>query len=573
MIVDPASITSNEYLNKITNIFDVNDEREALIFFASVSVIMLCCAAVIKFVNHYMINMYSARCQNRLANDMMTECISAPYSWFLKHNSALITRLFQNDITDWGRSFVHQSLLLLDSTILTVIAIGTVLFVTPLTGLIGGLVIGGIAVLSLMSIRRKLNYIARYKKESQSTKMLVTYQMISGIREVKFSNSSAYFLKLFNSSFVNFCMGHHKSSLLHQIPNLTIQTVGQAGLVIIATILGLSDIPPADLAANVTLLVLIASRIVPAINQASSRIIALWSFVPWLDGIHDFRESLREASREDFTQSQAGKKPINKWSVLDCEHVGFKYEGTSEVALNQIQLTISKGKSYGLVGVSGSGKSTLVALLVGLLRPTDGDILIDGKSLSDCDVHTWHKKIGYVTQEPFISDATLLSNIAYGRPKEEIDIAQVEWCIEKANLTHLVEQLPDGLNTKLGDRGANLSGGQRQRISIARALYKKPEILVLDEATSALDNISETKVLKAIENLYGELTIIAVAHRLSTLRNVDQIIVMGDKGSIVGQGTFTDLLQTNTHFQQLNNAPEQSDGGEGKSSHNDEKEN
>ncbi|HEY9080150.1 ABC transporter ATP-binding protein [Magnetovibrio sp.] len=550
LVIDPSTIDQNVYFIKAMDFIGATTHTDKVIVTSSTSIALLFVAALLKLFNQYAINIFSARCQNRLANDLMTACIAAPYSWFLKANTALTTRMFQNDINVWGRNFINQLLILFDNLIITLIAIVAVVSLMPLAGVFGLLTIGFIAALALYSIRPHLNRLIHQKKRAEGLTMLAAYQTISGIREVKFSGETSFFRKAFNKAFSSFSFSHHMSSVLHILPSTSVLAIGQIGLVAIVAILGTSETNTGTLASTLALLLLIASRVVPAVNQITARVTSLWSFIPWMDGLLDFQKSLDAALRESALHTADQKKPIEAWDSLSLSDVEFVYPGTDQTVIKNINLRIEKGRSYGIVGASGSGKSTLVGIIVGLLEPTHGVMRISGEDMSTFDLTTWQHKIGYVTQEPFIADDTLLANVAFGRERHQVDIDFVMNCLHKANLDKYVEDLPQGLDTSLGDRGKGLSGGQRQRVAIARAIFKKPEILVLDEATSALDTMAEQKVQHAIENLHGEMTIISIAHRLSTLKNMDQIIVM-DGGKIVDQGTFAELSARSSSFQDL----------------------
>ena len=215
-----------------------------------------------------------------------------------------------------------------------------------------------------------------------------------------------------------------------------------------------------------------------------------------------------------------------------------------------INLSIKRGGSYALAGPSGAGKSTLVDVILGLLDPSEGQILIDDKPLAEVGLRRWQRCIGYVPQMPLITDNSVKANVAFGVPGPKIDEAKVWDCLKLAHLEDVVADLPDGLDTPLGDRGHRLSGGQRQRVAIARALYNDPEILVLDEATSALDTLSERAIRDAVISLRGRVTVISIAHRFSTIKDCDHIFLLED-GAVVAEGSFQTLLTESPFFQQL----------------------
>lgn len=234
---------------------------------------------------------------------------------------------------------------------------------------------------------------------------------------------------------------------------------------------------------------------------------------------------------------------------IQIDNLSFQYPDGDKPVLNNITLDIPMGSSIAFVGGSGSGKTTLIDLILGLFAPTNGQVLKNGESIQK-DLRSWHQRIGYVPQDVFIADCTVTEAVAFGLEPHEIDVERVKYCLEVAALTEVVESLENGLDTKLGYNATRLSGGQKQRMGIARALYRNPSVLILDEATSALDNETEHKITKTIERISKDITVIIVAHRLSTVRNVDQLVYLSN-GRIANQGTFAEVQRANAEFANL----------------------
>lgn len=247
----------------------------------------------------------------------------------------------------------------------------------------------------------------------------------------------------------------------------------------------------------------------------------------------------------DFAEVQPAITPIN----LEIKDLSFHYPDSPKNVLEKINLTIPSGSSVAFVGGSGSGKTTLVDLILGLFEPTGGQVLVNGQSISE-NIPAWHSKIGYVPQNVFLGDSTVREAIAFGLRPEEIDEERVLECVRIAELEDLIASLEHGLDHMIGENGTRLSGGQRQRLGIARALYRNPSLLVMDEATSALDNETEHKITKTIEEISKKITVIIVAHRLSTVRKVNQLIYL-EKGQIRAQGSFEEVEATNPQFAKL----------------------
>lgn len=288
-------------------------------------------------------------------------------------------------------------------------------------------------------------------------------------------------------------------------------------------------------------------KLLPAFQNIYASIAQVKSNIVAFDNIEqDLKASHADASKEL-------KKIDSRLSVkqkIQLDGVSFTYPGKSEKALNNLSIEIPVNHVVGLVGASGSGKSTAIDILLGLITPQEGNLKIDGIPLKGDTLRAWQNNVGYVPQSIFLADASIKENIAFGIPPDEIDIQRVKKAAKMAHLEELLEQLPEGLNTRVGERGVQLSGGQRQRIGIARALYDDAEILVLDEATSALDGITEKLVMDAIHDFAGKKTIVMIAHRLATVKACNTIYML-DNGAVVDKGVFVELTNRNNNFKSM----------------------
>ena len=258
-------------------------------------------------------------------------------------------------------------------------------------------------------------------------------------------------------------------------------------------------------------------------------------------------ESLPNDSK--VSEENAHAKPLSLDTSIALEDVWFRYAGAEDYALRGVNLEILRGEAVGLVGPSGSGKSTLVDLILGLYEPGRGKVRIDGVDLQT-SLPAWHRTLGYIPQSLFLIDGTIRQNIGLGLLADEIDDDAIERAVEAASLEGVIKGLPRGLDTMVGERGVRLSGGQRQRIVIARALYHDPQVLVMDEATSALDTVTERAVMDAVNKLRKHRTIIIVAHRISTVRNLDRIVFLRN-GEIEASGSYDELMAGHVGFREL----------------------
>jgi HlyD family secretion protein len=266
-----------------------------------------------------------------------------------------------------------------------------------------------------------------------------------------------------------------------------------------------------------------------------------------------------ESIKEDFTDSIRQERPFIRppekanflfASEIELKDVRFSYPGNELPTLNHLDIIIKANSTVGIVGPSGSGKSTLVDLIIGLISPDTGGVFVDGNLLTDENIRQWKNNIGYVSQAIFLSEGSILENIAFGLPVEQIDIAQIDRVLRLSHLEKFVSGLAEGVNTKVGERGVQLSGGQRQRIGIARALYNDAKIIVFDEATSALDGVTERAIMDAIDDFSGNKTIIMIAHRLSTIKNCDVIFLL-ENGLVAAHGSYLELSENSKLFKRM----------------------
>jgi len=290
-----------------------------------------------------------------------------------------------------------------------------------------------------------------------------------------------------------------------------------------------------------------ALRLLPAAQQIYQGIAQTRAGTATLDAIYaDLCERERLAP-----MAARAPEPLHPQQGVGFAGVTYRYPNAPTDALQQIDLDLPVGSALGIVGTTGAGKTTLVDVLLGLLRPTAGAITVDGQPVTDDNLRAWQRSLGYVPQDIFLTDATVTENIAFGIEPAQIDTEQVERCARLAQVHDFVtNEMPEGYDTIVGERGVRLSGGQRQRIGIARALYHNPDILVFDEATSALDTVTERAVMQAIDALHGTKTLVIIAHRLSTVAHCDQVMLL-DHGRVEGCGTFDELKAGNERFRRM----------------------
>ena len=500
----------------------------------------------------YAQNRFGATCQTRLAREVLDRCIHAPYSWFLGRNSLVLSRLVYEDVWYWSRAFVQRLMMMTNEILVVVMGVALVLALSRRTGLLVLTTVALLAVASVYLTRPLLSRLAETRQAALDTTLLTANQALTGIKDIKLSSREGHFSELFRAAHATVTDAHAGLTVWQETPAAIMRTLAQVMLVALALTFWKTGLSGGQIATQLALLIVVTTKVVPAVSSLSSAVGSLLNALPHVRGI---RETLASIEREaDLTRRPpAGEPPLGEWHRVRFEGVGYRYPGSGEWALRDVTLELGRTAAYGLVGRSAAGKSTLVDILVGLLDATEGRMCVDATPMSALDVRDWRRRIGYVSQTPFIADDSLRANVAFGVPRALVDDRRVTECLRLANLADLPDELADGLDTRMGERGSRLSGGQRQRLAIARALYNWPEILVLDEATSALDTLSEGEILAALKNLRGQVMIVTIAHRLSTVALCDEIFVL-EEGRLVGRGSYAELKGNHELFRRMTEA-------------------
>ena len=371
-------------------------------------------------------------------------------------------------------------------------------------------------------------------------------ELVAGARELKVRGTAGTYLEHFGGS----CFAYLSAYRLVNVTNHglrylleALMIVGVALVIVVASVFGSAQ----DALVSIGLLLAGGLRLVPALNGLLTSVNIVRTEGPATEIIESELQRLEEgAPRTEPFVCSSGFVPSGRFSL---ESVSFRYPSRSDPALKDVSFYVGSGEAIGVVGATGSGKSTLVDMILGLVEPDSGQVTVDGQPLNN-HLEEWRRCIGFVPQDVFLTDDTLESNIRLGLPYGVASRELLDQVVDLARLGPVVDALSEGLQTMLGERGVRLSGGQRQRVGLARALYAQPSLLLLDEATSALDNETEAAINTALQGLHGTLTMVVIAHRLSTVRECDRILFL-DSGSVSGLGSFEDLVRTNKAFAQL----------------------
>jgi ATP-binding cassette, subfamily B, bacterial PglK len=547
LATSPEFITKNYWLQLIYTKLGFSSGEQLLILLGIALIVIFYLKSFLSFSAQKYIFKFGFKQQAELSTRLMHAYLTAPYSFHLNRNSSILIQNIINESRNYANN-IMMPLLTNVSNGIVILALVILLVKTDLlaTVIIGG--IGPIAFLTYHHLKVKLGYWGKEGSESYTEMIRAINHGLGGLKETKIIGCEPYFELQLQKQAERFGISAGLANSFLTLPRYLIEAFLITFLIIFTFLfIAVNQGQNQNLSSVLGIFALASIRLLPTVGNFLSSINSIRYNSISLEKIYVDLKELEELNLLQTPSSissgnvvDSKQKSLNFVDRIQIEGISFHYSGVSKNALHEISLTIKKGESIGLIGKSGSGKTTLVDVLLGLLTPQSGDILIDRVSIYT-NLRSWQDKIGYVPQSIFLIDETLERNIAFGVPDEEIDRKLLHQAIQSAQLSELVDELPDGLKTIVGERGVLLSGGQRQRVGIARALYHEREILVFDEATAALDNETEAFVTDAIKSLSGIKTMIIIAHRLSTIEHCDRIYML-EKGRIVKSGTYKDVV-------------------------------
>lgn len=519
--LDPTVINENQYLAKVNNMLGFTDASQMLVFLAGVLI------AVYIIKNIYITFMYSEQYrfifenQRKLAVQLLDCYMHQKYLFHVSKNVAELQRNVTADVNGFFTVVLYVLQFLAEISVCGVLVVFLMLEDWMTTIIVAIMMVVFLGFFT--GLFKKV--LVKKGEENRAINVQVSkwiLQALSGIKEIKVINGEQFFIDNYDKNYRKCAVIQRQQSILTFLPRPIMETVCICGLLL--TVIIKIQFDSASIAAfipTLSVFAVAAFRMMPSFNRITGYIGGIMFNKPSIDAVHkdllEIEELMKAQEKEDSSAASVELKDNMK-----VDNVSFRYPETDKWILKDANLTISKNTAVAFIGASGAGKTTVADLLLGLLEPQQGKITVDGADVKE-HLSSWHKCIGYIPQTIYLMDDTIRANIAFGISSEKIDEAAMKKAIKEAQLEEMINNLPEGLDTVIGDRGVKLSGGQRQRIGIARALYRNPEVLILDEATSALDNETEKEVMAAIDGLHGTRTLIVIAHRLSTIKKCDKI--------------------------------------------------
>lgn len=547
ILLNPEIINTNEFLNFLYNksiLIGVENTME-FIFVLGFAVLSLFIISIIfrSFTIFYQLKFNLMR-EFSIGKRLMSIYLNQSYSWFVNKNSSSIGKNILSEISQLIFQVITPLTNILVYFFISFSIIFLLLYIDPILSLTVGSIFSMSYLIFFYLLKSKLSKIGLQRFKANEERFKIVFDAFGAFKDIKIRNLEDSYLKRFESSAFLYAKSLLSGQLIAVLPRFFLEAISFGGLVLMILIFMLIGKDVSAIIPIISLYVFAGYRLLPAIQTIYVSLTQL-----------RVSKIVVEHLYKDLKFLKIKEKKVNNFSInfkknIKLDNIDFSYAGSAEKMFKNFSIEINAFEKVGIVGTTGCGKTTLIDLILGLLKPDNGKVLIDGQVIDDTNIINWQKNIGYVPQNIFLSDSSIASNIAFGEKMENIDYNLVEIASKTANLHNFVINLPEKYNTIVGERGIKLSGGERQRIGIARALYQKPKVLIMDEATSALDNYTEGLVMDTIKNMSNDITKIIVAHRLNTVRDCDKIFVL-NKGILVSQGKYEDLENKDIHFQKI----------------------
>lgn len=551
VLAKPELIESNRILAEAYALFGVTDKDQFMYALGVAVFFMLILSIGFKAFTMWAMLRFSRLLEHSIAKRFVDLYLRQPYDWYLNRHSADLGKTVLNEVGQVVGGAIMPLMDVIAQGCVVIALILLLVITNPVLACIGGLGMGLLYGCIYVFVRRRLTHYGEQRRVSNQQRFQVLGEVFGGIKDVKVAGLEKQYLARFDYPAYRFAIAQGQAQTASQLPRYAMEVIAFGGILGVILFLMRTTGSLQDSLPVLSLYALAGYRLMPSMQALFVNLAALRFGAPTLKHLHNELLAL-----EKTPPPPASSQTVSLTRSISLESICYQYPAAPVPTLQSLSLNIEARTTVGLVGTTGSGKTTTVDVILGLLRPQTGQLRIDDTTINDENRIGWQSSIGYVPQHIFLSDDTVAANIAFGVPADEIDQAAVERAAKIANLhDFVVGSLPRGYATSVGERGVRLSGGQRQRIGIARALYRQPQLLILDEATSALDNLTELAVMDAVHNLGRQITIILIAHRLSTVKECDRIYML-DKGTVLATGSYQELLSNNDPFRNMVKAAE-----------------
>jgi len=545
VLANPELVETNALLNAAYIQLGFTDPQQYLFALGMLVFVLLLVSLAFKALTTYAQLRFSLTREYSIGKRLVEGYLHQPYGWFLSRHSADMGKTILSEVS----TIIHQGVMPI-MTLIAQVAVATALLtllilVDPQLALIVGLTLATAYTLVFKATRGFLVRIGQERVKANRERFTAVSEAFGAFKEVKVGGLEHAYIKRFAGPAQTYARHQATAQVISQMPRFALEAIAFGGMLLVVLYLMAQNGSFASAMPIIALYAFAGYRLMPALQQIYAAVTQLRFAGPALDALHSELISLQPAHPNSSQDAIVFKH------VITLNQIQYRYPKAPQPALKDLSLTIPVKSTVGLVGATGSGKTTTVDLILGLLEANKGTLEVDGQVITEYNRRAWQREIGYVPQQIYLADDTVAANIAFGLDANDIDQAAVERAAKIANLHEFViNELSQQYQTTVGERGVRLSGGQRQRIGIARALYHNPQVLILDEATSALDTLTEQAVMEAVHNLGNQITIILIAHRLSTVKACDTIFLL-EKGKLKAHGTFDELTQANEQFKAM----------------------
>tara|TARA_B100000795_G_scaffold74233_1_gene52586 strand:- start:6329 stop:8158 length:1830 start_codon:yes stop_codon:yes gene_type:complete len=557
IIVDFEVINREGYISNIYSYLGFESPRIFLFFFALFFLCILYISNLTHMLTIWLVTTNSVKMGTTLGTRMYSFYLNREWLFHVKNNSAQLINKIAQESDRITLGIILPTILMIAKLAVSLFIVTAMIIYNPLVALIVGVILGTCYFTIWTIIKTTIMKNGIIVTLAQEKRFKLMSEGFGGIKELLISGRQGFFSNLFRHKSDEWANAVGNNQALSQIPRFIIELI--AFSIIVGFILFITSIKNENnfisLLPVLSIYVLGGLKLLPAFQAIFTYLTSMKSNISAYDNI---RQNLIDCKEEEINESILKKDTeilieMDLKKELRFQNVYFKYldkEKKNNYVVSDLNFSIKKNQTTGIVGKSGSGKSTIIDLIVGLIPPDSGKIFIDDKNLMENNKHFWQKNISLVSQSIFLSDNTIRENIAFGIRSDKIDDDQVYEVLERSQLKEYVNQLPDGINTIIGEHGVQLSGGQRQRVGIARSLYSNSKLIIFDEATSSLDGLTEAAIIKSINDIQNAKTIVIVAHRLASVKKCHKIYFV-DSGKIIDSGTYQELVDKNELFRQM----------------------
>lgn len=549
LLSSPSVVEENRYLVVAYNFFQFESPRQMLIYFGVSIVALIGITNLISIFAVWLQYKYSWSIAHELSVRLLNTYLKKPYSFYLKNNSGDLKTYIISEVNSLTGGVIIPVIVLISRSFVSIVIFLLLIKVDPTIALImfGGL--GSAYLLIYISQKNILKKIGEHRIAMNLLRYKNLGELFEGIKTITVYNQQHFFYSRFNFASKEFCGVQPKYNLILAAPKYILEFLAFGSILSITIYLFINSGDIQKTIPRLSLYAVAGYRLLPALQKAFSAAAKLRQSLPIFHRLYD--DLVLGLEQNKPTPIKINPLELN--NQLQLSNVHFTYNNTNQPLIENLSINIPRGQTIAFVGSTGSGKTTLVDLIVGLLKPSQGEIKVDDVSLNDNNIKTWWANLAYVPQDVFLFDDTVLKNIVLGVPEEKVDWQHLEAVTKIADIYDFIQnEMPEKFQTEIGERGVRISGGQRQRLGLARALYSNPSVLVLDEATSALDSITEKGIIESLKSLPENITTIIIAHRLSTVRHADHIYFL-EGGKITADGNYDALVNSSHSFRTMVN--------------------